>query len=217
MTRAVANQGDALTFSKLAKVQPCHVDTGINGVEGCSAGKGKQMDAATAEARRTALGDQAGMYLTFSLCGEEFGLEILKVREIIGFMDITAVPRTPKHVKGIINLRGKVISVVDLRLKFGMEEIEPTAESCIIVVSVDGVEIGIVVDKVCEVLDIDAAQIEDTPAFGTDIATDFILGMGKIGESVKILLDVEKVLVAAEAARIANVAECAQEEQEKQR
>ena len=172
------------------------------------------MDAATAEAQRTAVGDQAGMYLTFSLCGEEYGLEILKVREIIGFMDITAIPRTPEHVKGVINLRGKVIPVVDLRLKFGMEEIEPTEESCIIVVSVDGVEISIVVDKVCEVIDIDAGQIEDTPAFGTDVDTDFIMGMGKIDESVKILLDIEKVLGGSEAALTADVAECAHEEQE---
>ena len=110
--------------------------------------------------------ERAGKYLTFVLAEEEYGLEILKVREIIGAMDITSVPRTPDYVKGVINLRGKVIPVVDLRLKFDMAEIERTEETCIIVVNVGDVEMGIIVDKVSEVLDIAEEEIEDPPAFG---------------------------------------------------
>lgn len=141
----------------------------------------------------------AGKYLTFSLACEEYGLEILKVREIIGIMDITAVPRTPDHVKGVINLRGKVIPVVDLRLKFDMEEAKRTEETCIIVVSVGDVEIGIIVDQVSEVIDIVGDDIEATPAFGADVEADFILGMGKTNGRVTILLDIDKVLDGADS------------------
>ena len=142
--------------------------------------------------------DREGKYLTFALGPEEYGLEILKVREIIGYMDITAVPQTPYEVKGVINLRGQVIPVVDLRAKFGMEIAEITEESCIIVVEIcqgaRNFSTGIVVDHVQEVLDIDGQDIEDAPQFGASVDTDFILGMGKIGDSVKILLDINKVL-----------------------
>jgi len=149
---------------------------------------------------------RAGKYLTFVLADEAYGLEILKVREIIKLMDITAVPQTPGYVKGVINLRGKVIPVVDLRLKFGLAEAKQTEETCIIVVDVGGIEMGIIVDKVSEVLDIDGEDIEDTPTFGTDVDTLFILGMGKCEGSVKILLDIEKVLVASEVATLAELA-----------
>ena len=142
--------------------------------------------------------DKEGKYLTFALAHEEYGLEILKVREIIGYMDITAVPQTPSHVKGVINLRGQVIPVVDLRAKFGMDTIEVTEETCIIVVEITqgdrNFQTGIVVDHVQEVLDILGTDIEDSPQFGSNVDTDFILGMGKIGDSVKILLDIDKVL-----------------------
>jgi purine-binding chemotaxis protein CheW len=142
--------------------------------------------------------NKEGKYLTFALAHEEYGLEILKVREIIGYMDITAVPQTPHHVKGVINLRGQVIPVVDLRSKFGMDTAEVTEETCIIVVEIcqgdRNFQTGIVVDHVQEVLDILAADIEDAPQFGSSVDTDFILGMGKIGETVKILLDIDKVL-----------------------
>ena len=134
-----------------------------------------------------------GKYLTFSLAGEEYGLEILKVREIIGIMDITAVPQMPPHVKGVVNLRGKVIPVVDLRLKFGMESAEYTEATCIIVVDV-GTLVGIIVDTVQEVLDIESAQIDPPPPLGASVDTTFILGMGKVREEVKILLDINKVL-----------------------
>ncbi len=139
-----------------------------------------------------------GKYLTFILCDEEYGLEILKVREIICIMDITAVPQTPNFIKGVINLRGKVIPVVDLRLKFGMPETEYTKETCIIVVDVQGLLMGIVVDTVSEVMDIAKADIEPSPAFGSTIKTDFILGMGKVKGNVKILLSIDKILSAEE-------------------
>jgi purine-binding chemotaxis protein CheW len=142
--------------------------------------------------------EKEGKYLTFALGPEEYGLEILKVREIIGYMDITAVPQTPAHVKGVINLRGQVIPVIDLRTKFGMETTDVTEQTCIIVVETSqgnrNFSTGIVVDRVQEVLDIAGENIEEAPQFGSSVNTDFILGMGKIAESVKILLDIDEVL-----------------------
>ena len=139
-----------------------------------------------------------GKYLTFALGSEEYGLEILKVREIIGYMEITAVPQTPHEVKGVINLRGQVIPVVDLRAKFGMETTDVTEQTCIIVVEIAQGQrtfnTGMVVDRVQEVLDIAGQDIEEAPQFGATVETDFILGMGKIGDSVKILLDIDRVL-----------------------
>ena len=137
---------------------------------------------------------RAGKYLTFRLAQEEYGLEILKVREIIGIMDITAVPRTPDFIQGVINLRGKVIPVIDLRRKFDMPGSERTEETCIIVVDVGAIEMGIVVDKVSEVMNIPGEQIEDAPSFGASVDTRFILGMGKANGRVTILLDIAKVL-----------------------
>jgi purine-binding chemotaxis protein CheW len=142
--------------------------------------------------------DIEGKYLTFSLAKEEYGLGILKVKEIIGMMPITTVPRTPGFIKGVINLRGKVIPVIDLRLKFAMEEIAYTDRTCIIVVEARGqagpVLIGIVVDAVAEVIHIKAADIEEPPALGARLATDYILGMAKMHGGVKILLDIDKAL-----------------------
>jgi len=140
-----------------------------------------------------------GKYLTFILADESYGLEILKVREIIGMMAITAVPRTPPFVKGVINLRGKVIPVIDLRLKFGISEVAHTEETCVIVVDVGSVEMGIIVDKVSEVLNIAAGEIEDTPSFGVSVDTDFILGLGKANGRVTILLDITRVMAGSEA------------------
>jgi purine-binding chemotaxis protein CheW len=148
------------------------------------------------------LQEKEGKYLTFALGSEEYGLEILKVREIIGYMDITAVPQTPSYVKGIVNLRGQVIPVVDLRAKFGMDTAQVTEETCIIVVEIHQngrkLSTGIVVDHVQEVLDVDGENIEEAPQFGSSVNTDFILGIGKVGESVKILLDIDKVLGSTE-------------------
>lgn len=154
--------------------------------------------AAQIERDQKALTDKEGKYLTFALGAEEYGLEILKVREIIGYMAITAVPQTPSYVKGVINLRGQVIPVIDLRTKFGMETADITEETCIIVVEINHAShtfnTGIVVDHVQEVLDIDGENIEEAPQFGSSISTDFILGMGKVNNSVKILLDIDEVL-----------------------
>ena len=139
----------------------------------------------------------AGKYLTFALANEEYGLEILKVREIIGYIEVTAVPQTPHYVKGVVNLRGQVIPVIDLRAKFDIETSEVTDETCIIVVEIANASrkfsTGIIVDRVQEVLDIHAENIEDAPHFGA-VQAGFILGMAKIGESVKILLDIDAVL-----------------------
>lgn len=140
--------------------------------------------------------DAGGKYLTFFLEGEEYGIEILKVHEIIGLMPITRIPRTAEHVMGVVNLRGKVIPVVDLRLRFGMPAIEATDLTCIVVVQARGLRFGLVVDRVSEVVDLRGEEVEDPPAFNADIRTDFIRGMGKSGERVKILLDIDRVLSA---------------------
>jgi purine-binding chemotaxis protein CheW len=157
---------------------------------------------ATAAAATNVLAQKQGKYLTFALAEEEYGLEILKVREINGYMDITPVPQTPAYVKGVINLRGQVIPVIDLRAKFGMESKEVTDQTCIIVVEVhrngQKADTGIVVDRVQEVLFIAGDQIQETPEFGAAVNTDFILGLGKVGKSVKILLDIDRVLSDAD-------------------
>jgi purine-binding chemotaxis protein CheW len=146
--------------------------------------------------------ERAGKYLTFLIGKEEFGVGVLKVREIMGIQDITAVPQTPAYLKGVINLRGKVIPVIDLRLKFGLPSIEYTKRTCIIVVQVKGAAatllMGIVVDEVSEVLTLTPADIEDTPDFGSNVETHYILGMAKIKGRVKILLDINQVLSSQE-------------------
>jgi purine-binding chemotaxis protein CheW len=148
--------------------------------------------------------NREGKYLTFTLAGEEYGIGILKVKEIIGIMAITTVPQTPDYMKGVINLRGKVIPVVDLRLKFAMNAIDQTEKTCIIVVEITNggrkALIGTLVDSVSEVLNIKAGDIEDTPSFGSHLNTDYILGMAKTGGKVKILLDIDRVLNAEVAA-----------------
>lgn len=152
-----------------------------------------------------------GKYLTFRLQSEEYGIEILKVQEIIKMMDITRVPRTPEFVRGVVNLRGKVIPVIDLRLKFSMPAKEATEKTCIVVVQArrengTTVTMGVIVDEVSEVLDISADQLEPAPEFGTAIDTGFLLGMGKVAKAVIMLLDADKVLNTGELAEIAKVA-----------
>jgi purine-binding chemotaxis protein CheW len=150
------------------------------------------------ECEKPAVAEKGGKYLTFALGDEEYGLEILKVREIIGYMDITTVPQMPHFVKGVINLRGQIIPVIELRTRFGLQAVEVTKETCIIVVEVCRdrckYNYGIVVDRVLEVLEIVGENIEETPQFGSSVNTDFLLGMGKVGESIKILLDIDKIL-----------------------
>jgi purine-binding chemotaxis protein CheW len=147
-----------------------------------------------------AIDQRAGKYLTFQLGNEEFAIQVLRVREIMGVQEITAVPQTPSYVKGVINLRGKVIPVVDLRLKFGLPEMEYTQRTCIIVVEIHSEAgkhlIGVIVDAVSEVINLQASEIENTPDFGNGVATPYLLGMAKIKGKVKILLDIDIVLSA---------------------
>lgn len=161
---------------------------------------------ATLDEETKALSDKAGKYLTFRLAEEEYGLVLLKVKEIMGLMSITKIPRTPEYIRGVINLRGKVIPVMDLRVKFGMEAIADTNETCIIVVDVSSKEssvlIGILVDSVSEVLDIAVGEIEETPEFGAEVDTDFLLGIGKTEERVIMLLDIDKVMSTGEFATV---------------
>ncbi len=149
-----------------------------------------------------------GKYLTFVLGNEEYGIEILRVREIIGLMEITTVPQTPDYMKGVINLRGKVIPVIDLRLKFSMQEEDHTQETCVIVVEVNSTSIGLIVDSVSEVSDISSEEIEEAPSFGQSIDTDFITGLGKVKDKVIIMLDIGVVLSAEELEIAENIAKC---------
>lgn len=168
-------------------------------------GIGEQTVSTDADATVTSLG---GKFFTFMLGNEEYGLEILKVREIIGLMAITSVPRTAEYVRGIINLRGKIIPVVDIRVKFGMDVIEDTEETCIIVVECSNEDhtmtMGILVDRVSEVLDIGDEDIEPPPDFGNGFQARFILGMAKVEDSVKILLDADAILSVEEASNLSS-------------
>jgi purine-binding chemotaxis protein CheW len=138
-----------------------------------------------------------GKYLTFSLEQEEYGIAIVKVKEITQMLNVTPVPHTPNYVKGVVNLRGKVIPVMDLRVRFNMPEIEYTDRTCIIVVEIyadeELIQVGNVVDSVTEVLNVTQENIDETPTFGAKVDTEFILGLANIEGSVKILLDVDKV------------------------
>jgi purine-binding chemotaxis protein CheW len=159
-----------------------------------------QTTTANASAPAADLGAQlAGKYMTFQLANEIYGLEILKVREIIGLMDITKVPRSANFIRGVINLRGKVIPVADLRLKLGMDACQATEQTVIIVVQclVAGrnLTMGILVDQVLEVLSIEGAQIEPPPSLGeAAVEAQLILGVGKAGDRVIFLLDIGRVL-----------------------
>jgi purine-binding chemotaxis protein CheW len=143
---------------------------------------------------------RSGKYLTFQLGQEEFGIGVLKVREIMGIQEITGVPQTPPHVKGVINLRGKVVPVINLRLKFGLAAAEYTQRTCIIVTQVQGEQglilIGVIVDGVSEVLNLASTDIEDTPDFGEEATGHYLLGLAKVKGKVKILLDIDRVLSA---------------------
>lgn len=143
---------------------------------------------------------QARKLLTFCLGKEEYGLDILVVREIIGLIDITPLPRMPEHVKGVINLRGKIIPVIELRARFGLPGVAYTEETCIIVVDVPGEgdaetrQMGLIVDSVREVLDIPTGSIEPPPEFGCQVPMDFITGIGKVKDTVVMMLDTARVV-----------------------
>jgi purine-binding chemotaxis protein CheW len=143
----------------------------------------------------------AGKYLTFTLQRESYGIDVLKVREIIRLTGITAVPQMPAFVRGVINLRGKIIPVIDLRLRFGFPDARNTDQTCIVVVQVELPDgntslMGLIVDGVEDVVNIAAADIEEKPDFGAKITTDYIIGMAKIKGSVKAVLDIDTVLGA---------------------
>jgi purine-binding chemotaxis protein CheW len=162
----------------------------------------QQLESAPAGTRQV-----ANKYLTFTLNQESYGIDVLKVREIIRLTTITAIPQMPDYVCGVINLRGKIIPVIDLRLRFGFAKTENTEQTCIIVVKVklpDGrtTQMGLVVDGVEEVLNIAAADIEKTPDFGTKIDTQYIVGIAKIKGAVKILLDIDGVISAGALEKI---------------
>jgi purine-binding chemotaxis protein CheW len=142
----------------------------------------------------------AGKFLTFFLAEEEYGVEILKVSEIIGLLPVTRIPGAPASARGVVNLRGKVIPIIDLRLRFGMETVEPTDETCIIVVQFAQMKIGLVVDRVSEVMDIRGEDVDPAPSFGSAVANEFLLGIAKSDGSVKLLLDIERVLAETEVA-----------------
>ncbi|MEE9609713.1 MAG: chemotaxis protein CheW [Desulfatiglandales bacterium] len=152
---------------------------------------------------------KGGKYLTFSLGEEEYGINVLKIKEIIGMMPITSVPRTPEFVKGVANLRGKIIPVIDLRLKLGLEARAYDDMTCIIVVEVQrssgSIKMGIVVDKVSEVMSISVDQIEDTPTFGVKLETQYMLGMAKTGDQINILIDIDRVVSAEDIAALDEV------------
>jgi purine-binding chemotaxis protein CheW len=163
---------------------------------------------------------RAGKYLTFGLGNEEFAIQVVRVREIMCIQEITAVPQMPPYLKGVLNLRDKVVPVVDLRLKFDMPELEYSERTCIIVAQIESqgglsqgglsknvLMIGIIVDGVTEVLTLQANDIEDTPEFGSGVETGYILGMAKIKNKVKILLDINRIFTPQEVQRLASVAE----------
>jgi len=144
------------------------------------------------------LDPRAGKYLTFFLTSEEYGVEILKVQEIIGRMPITPVPLTSRYISGVINLRGKIHPIMDLNVKFGMDQTLITDETCIIVIKTSSLMMGILVDKVSEVVNVASGDIEDTPSFGADVNPEYLLGVGKTGGQVRLLLDIEKVITASD-------------------
>ncbi|MEW5722660.1 MAG: chemotaxis protein CheW [Thermodesulfobacteriota bacterium] len=151
-----------------------------------------------------------GKYLTFALDNEEYGIGILKIREIIGLLPITPIPQVPEQVKGVVNLRGKVIPVLDLRLRFGLAPIEYTERTCIVVVEIKSgsgrVPVGVIVDSVSEVLQVRPEEVEDTPNFGAALDTGYILGLAKMNGGVKILLDIDCVLGSEGAALLEKAA-----------
>ena len=169
-----------------------------------------EVRSSVSEGKNIDFGHLAGKYLTFKLAEEEYGLDIMKVQEIIGIMPVTKVPRVPDYVRGVINLRGRIIPTIELRKKFGLETVDDTERTCIIVVELQTdkgkVNMGILVDEVAEVMDFAADNIDAAPEFGTALNTNFILGIGIVKGSVKILLDLDKVLTDREVQTVESIA-----------
>ena len=154
--------------------------------------------AALRENQPTKVDSRAGKYLTFFLADEEYGVEILNVQEIIGRMPITPVPLTSRYIRGVINLRGKIHPIMDLKVKFGMDQTQITDETGIIVIKTASMMMGILVDKVSEVVNVGSDDIEDTPSFGAEVNPEYLLGVGKTGGRIRLLLDIEKVITASD-------------------
>ncbi len=150
--------------------------------------------------------DRGGKYVTFFLGMEEYGLPILAVREIIGMVEITPIPQTPTFVRGVVNLRGNVIPIIDLRRKFSMELGEESRENCIIVVRAHGADTGVVVDRMSEVSHVEGSEIQEPPPVGAEVNTDFILGIDKSGGKVRLLLDIERVISSHELVNLQDIA-----------
>lgn len=173
----------------------------------------KQTDTSPTNTAPGAESANENKFLSFRIGKEEFGVEILRVREIIGILGITPLPQTPAYVKGVINLRGKIIPVIELRTKIGLEPRDYTDETCIIVVEVsdggdDRLSMGVIVDSVSEVIDIPRASIEPAPRFGGSLDTAYIQGMGKVREQVLILLDIDRVMSVRELDSLSEAAGC---------
>lgn len=163
-----------------------------------------EMAAATASGTLAA---RSGIYLVFALGSTDYAVTVDRVREIIGLLPITRVPRLPDSVRGVINLRGKVIPVVDLRIRFGLEAVDHGQRTCIIVLQAAGTEFGVVVDRVNEVAQIPTESIEEPPQFGADLDTEYLLGVARNGERVRLLLDVDHALSRHELAALTTATE----------
>jgi chemotaxis signal transduction protein/CheY-like chemotaxis protein len=190
-------------------IDPRFATEACKGIEGQAAGQRSAALKLTDFKKKQALSSREGKYLVFNLANERYGLGILDVKEIIGMMDIHELPHMPPFFKGVINLRNQVIPVMDLRLKFGMEEIEHTDRTCIIIVEISGVRgstlTGIIVDSVSEVVNIKDEQIADVPALGAGVDKDMIPGIAKLEQDVTILLDIDRLMHASEVVEIADV------------
>jgi purine-binding chemotaxis protein CheW len=150
------------------------------------------------QAITSAAGTDVGQYLTFRLGDEEYGVEILKVQEIKGYSAITPIPNTPVHIKGVMNLRGTIVPVVDLRSKFGMSPTDYTPFTVIIVVMVGSKVMGLVVDAVSDVLSIPREDVQPTPDFGAQVDAEYLNGMARVGDKLVVLLDIDRVLGVGE-------------------
>ncbi len=152
------------------------------------------------ETEETGVGLQ--QYLTFYLSGEEYAISILRIREIIEYGQVTRVPRMPRWVRGVINLRGNVVPVIDLAVKFGMEETTTSKLSCVVLVEVaiDGepMVMGVIAESVNQVVDLSSSDIRTPPAFGTKLRADYLLGMGSIGKNLALILDIDRILTTEE-------------------
>lgn len=159
---------------------------------------------------------EPGQYLTFRIAGEEHAIGILKVREIIEYEEVTRVPATPPWIRGVLNLRGSVVPAIDLAVKLGLPASPVTRRTCIVIAEVDfegePTVMGVIADSVSQVVDLAAEDIEPPPGFGTRVHTDYLLGMGKTGKKLALLLDVDRILSAAEILQVSALEDAATEE-----